>query len=403
MAAASVADPAARLAERADGSAASHNQKGEGASLEATPWPEHFQQIRRVPFQGIQELLELMKPQSKDGEPLIIEGTNVMNASKWADIDHLQGLLQDGEVVVKRSRCSKFRYFDMKKNIGQYTFRAPIEERKQTLREFMLEAEEILAEGRPERLYLQETLSGHAEMAEEFASWAWELLIRVSQACGWGLPDSNELFVGMPGAETPLHFDERENLFFQVRGRKEIVVFPFIDYLRLYPFPTTHPCDRQSMVGSPVNPDLEAFPRFQGVVGHYATLKAGDLLYLPYGWWHWLRNLDNLTMSVSFWSTTPSNNLSDGIPTTFTPHMLTRVRRNLESMLAQQHGPEHHDATMLELQQAILQGKNSDPRLTMARQLLTAVRIEEAEKQDAFLLDMIEGRFGIDWNQHVEG
>ena len=32
---------------------------------------------------------------------------------------------------------------------------------------------------------------------------------------GWGLPDSNELFVGMPGIETPLHFDERENLFFQ--------------------------------------------------------------------------------------------------------------------------------------------------------------------------------------------
>ena len=27
---------------------------------------------------------------------------------------------------------------------------------------------------------------------------------------------SEELFVGMQGAETPLHFDERENLFFQV-------------------------------------------------------------------------------------------------------------------------------------------------------------------------------------------
>jgi len=402
MAAAGVADAAACVVERGDSNVPCHDQMGAGASLKETPWPEQFQPIRRVPFQSIEELLGLMKPQSKDGQPVIIEGTNVMDASKWADIDHLQGLLQDQEVVVKRSPCSKFRYFDMTKNVGQYTFRAPIEERKQTLKEFMLEAEEILTEGRPERLYMQETLSGHAEMAEEFASWAWELLIRVSQACGWGLPDSNELFVGMSGAETPLHFDERENLFFQVRGRKEIVVFPFIDYLRLYPFPTTHPCDRQSMVGSPVSPDLEAFPRFQGIVGHYATLKAGDLLYLPYGWWHWLRNLENLTMSVSFWSTTPSNNLS-GIPSTFTPHMLTRVRRNLESMLAQQHGPEHHDATMLELRQAILEGNNSDPRLAMARQLLTAVRIDEAEQQDAFLFEMIEGRFGIDWNKHVEG
>jgi len=403
MATAGVADPAACVVEGGNGDVGDHTQKGQGAFLKETPWPEHFQQIQRVPFGSIQDLLDLMKLQSQDGRPLIVEGTNVMNSNKWADIDYLQGLLQDQKVVVKRSPSCKFRYFDMKKNIGRYKFREPLEERKQTLKEFIAEAEEILTEGRPERLYLQETLSGHAEMAEEFASWSWELLIRVSQACGWGLPDSNELFVGMPGAETPLHFDERENLFFQVRGRKELVVFPFVDYLRLYPFPTTHPCDRQSMVGSPVSPDLQAFPRFRQAVGHYATLKAGDLLYLPYGWWHWLRNLDNLTMSVSFWSTTPPNNLSGGVPTTFTPHMLTRVRRNLESMLAQQHGPEHHDTTMLELRQAILEGKNSDPRLAVARQLLTAVRIEEAEQQDTFLLEVIEGRFGIDWNKHVEG
>ncbi len=26
--------------------------------------------------------------------------------------------------------------------------------------------------------------------------------------------------------------------------------------------------------------------------GHYTTLGAGDLLYIPYGWWHWLTNLE---------------------------------------------------------------------------------------------------------------
>lgn len=34
----------------------------------------------------------------------------------------------------------------------------------------------------------------------------------------------------------------------QIRGLKEIVVYPFVDYARLYPFPTTHPCDRQCLV-----------------------------------------------------------------------------------------------------------------------------------------------------------
>merc|ERR1719356_58906 len=239
-------------------------------------------------------------------------------------------------------------------------------------------------------MYLQETLSGHSEMAEEFASWNWELLIRTSQACGWGLPDSNELFVGMRGVETPLHFDERENLFFQVRGAKEIVVFPFVDYTKLYPFPTTHPCDRQSMVGTPIYPDIQAFPRFQETVGHYATLQAGDLLYLPYGWWHWLRNLEHLAVSVSFWSTTPPNDLSRGVPDVFSDHMLTRVRRNLESMVAQQHGPERHNESMLAIRDALLDKREDDPRLSQVRQLLNAVRMEPAA-QDKFLLEMIEG------------
>lgn len=248
-------------------------------------------------------------------------------------------------------------------------------------------------------MYLQETLSGHSEMAEEFASWKWELPIRISHACGWGLPDSNELFVGMQGAETPLHFDERENLFFQVRGLKEIVVFPFVDYSKLYPFPTTHPCDRQSMVGSPLEADLDAFPKFRHASGHYATLQAGDLLYLPYGWWHWLRNLDNMAISVSFWSTTPATDLSGGVPSEFSDHMLTRVKRNLESLVAQKFGPESLDETMLKLQ-SIVRNKQDDPVLNYVRELMAAVKIP-LPKQDDFLLEIIEGRFGIDWNTYV--
>lgn len=370
--------------------------------MEASVWPESYRAIKRIKFTTLEELLDIMKPQAQHGEPLVIEGTNVMDAAKWADMSYILGLLKEKKVLVKRSPSNKFRYFDLKKNIGKYEFKPPLEETQLALGEFMAEARRALEEGRPERMYLQETLSGHGEMAEEFASWAWEILIRVSTSCGWGLPDSNELFVGMSGVETPLHFDERENLFFQVRGRKELVTFPFVDYLGLYPFPTSHPCDRQSMVGNPISPDLEAFPRFREVVGHYTTLQAGDLLYLPYGWWHWLRNLDHLAVSVSFWSTTPPSDLSKGVPTTFTPHMLTRVRRNLESMISQQHGPENHNQSMLKLREAVLQRKTEDPYLDPVRGLLTAVRMAP-EEQDAFLLETIEGRFGIDWNRHVEG
>mmetsp|Transcript_38629 Transcript_38629/g.86370 ORF Transcript_38629/g.86370 Transcript_38629/m.86370 type:complete len:404 (+) Transcript_38629:89-1300(+) len=368
-------------------------------ALSSSAWPAHYKPIRRVKFTNTDEVLDIMKPQSAQGVPLIIEGSGIIQVEKWREVSHVQKLLKDRQVLVKKSPNNKFRYFDLKKNSGKFDFTHPICEVQESFPAFLSESDELLRQGKAQRMYLQETLSGHSEMAEEFASWKWELPIRISDACGWGLPDSNELFIGMQGAETPLHFDERENLFFQIRGLKEIVVFPFVDYTRLYPFPTTHPCDRQSMVGSPLEADLTAFPRFKDAIGHYATLQAGDLLYLPYGWWHWLRNLDNMAMSVSFWSTTPATDFTRGVPSVFSEHMLTRVRRNLESMVAQNFGPEKLEASMLKLQTAVRQ-KQDDPILQYVRELLRAVKMP-ADKQDDFLLEIIEGRFGIDWNKYV--
>lgn len=368
--------------------------------LPSSLWPEAYRPIRRIRFTTVEEVLDVMKPQSEVGMPLIIEGSDLIEIEKWQSLSYASSLFEDKKVLVKKSSNSKFRYFDIKKNSGNFDFQKPVAEVQETFSEFTRQAQEIDAKGSSARMYMQETLSGHSQMAEEFASWKWELPIRISAACGWGLPDSNELFIGMKGAETPLHFDERENLFFQVRGLKEIVVYPFVDYVRLYPFPTTHPCDRQSMVGSPVEVDLTAFPKFKDAVGHYATLKAGDLLYLPYGWWHWLRNLDSFAISVSFWSTTPSTDLSSGIPDQFTDHMLTRVRRNLESLIAQKFGQEKLNETMLKLRQAVNSQDETNDILSYARGLLGAVKVP-MEKQDEFLLEIVDGRFGVDWSRHV--
>lgn len=387
-------EPAAAEALARDG------EQEDLAPLAATQWPERFKSIKRYKYESLDKFLAFFKDHASRGVPLIVEGTKVMDPEKWTNLDHLSKLLSGKPVLVKRSRSSAFRYYDLKKNSGNYSFEKPIQEFQKSLEEFLQDSEGIRREGLPDRMYLQETLSGHAEMAEEFVSWNWEFLIRCSSESGWGLPDSNELFVGMQGAETPLHFDERENLFFQVRGKKEICLFPFTDYTRLYPFPTTHPCDRQSMVGDPRSPDLQAFPEFESAVGHVGVLEAGDLLYLPYGWWHWLRNLDHLAISVSFWSTTPPNDLSKGVPTTFSDHMLTRVRRNLESMVAQQHGPSQHNASMLSIKKALEEKEEKDPGLQQVRGLLAAVRMPK-DKQDIFLMEMIDGRFGIDWSKHV--
>merc|ERR1712151_810694 len=95
-------------------------------------------------------------------------------------------------------------------------------------------------------------------------------------------------------------------------------------------------------------------------------------------------------VSISFWSATPPTDLSNGVPDVFSEHMLTRVRRNLESMIAQQHGPQKHNESMLKIREAILQHETQDERLSQVRYLLAAVRIP-FDEQDVFLLEIIEG------------
>ncbi|CAK0811844.1 unnamed protein product, partial [Prorocentrum cordatum] len=127
----------------------------------------------------------MREEQAARAEPLVVEGAGIIGTERWADVEgHLGGLLGDRAVLVKRSPSQRFRYFDLKKNTGRYDFKQPLREEQMCLRDFLAESRFILEEGRAERMYLQETLSGHAEMAEEFASWRWELLIRVSSACG---------------------------------------------------------------------------------------------------------------------------------------------------------------------------------------------------------------------------
>merc|ERR1712194_680336 len=133
-------------------------------------WPQHYKPIQRIKYTTTDEMIAIMKPLAENGMPLIIEGTNIVNHENWADVGYIQGMLKESKVLVKKSPNQKFRYFDLTKNIGKYDFKAPIVDSQRTMGDFMREADDILKEGRPERMYLQETLSGHSEMAQEFAS-----------------------------------------------------------------------------------------------------------------------------------------------------------------------------------------------------------------------------------------
>ena len=40
------------------------------------------------------------------------------------------------------------------------------------------------------------------------------------------------------------------------------------------------------------NPDFSTYPALQKVEGQYAEMKHGDALYMPSGYWHYIKYLD---------------------------------------------------------------------------------------------------------------
>lgn len=100
------------------------------------------------------------------------------------------------------------------------------------------------------------------------------------------------------------HFDLRENLACCVAGRRRFTVFPPEQTPNLYPGPF-----ELTLSGPPVSmvrledPDLERYPKFETARAHAlrAELEPGDLLYLPYFWWHHVEALDDLNVLVNYW------------------------------------------------------------------------------------------------------
>ena len=93
-----------------------------------------------------------------------------------------------------------------------------------------------------------------------------------------------------------LHYDPMDNYLIQLYGEKSVILAAPGDRRGLYPF-TDNLAKSQI---DPEIPDLSRFPRTQSVTFFTGNLQPGDLLYIPRGWWHFLRAPDQ-SISVNLW------------------------------------------------------------------------------------------------------
>jgi [protein]-arginine 3-hydroxylase / protease len=108
------------------------------------------------------------------------------------------------------------------------------------------------------------------------------------------------IWVGPADSVTTAHFDLSHNLFCQIAGAKKVLLFPPEQSGCLH---CPHAPFARGLHFSPVNvehPDLDAFPRFRDARPVEVTVRAGEMLFIPAGWWHYLRALQP-SISLNFW------------------------------------------------------------------------------------------------------
>ncbi|CAO3564236.1 unnamed protein product [Mortierella alpina] len=142
-------------------------------------------------------------------------------------------------------------------------------------------------------------------------------LIQPQDQEGYHPPDDVLLnaWFGPGGTVSPMHTDPYHNLLAQVVGRKYIRLYAPRETPKLYCYGSGSLTDADGTAGeenkeaamlsntSQVNveqPDLAQHPLFADA--HYVEtiLEPGELIYIPFQWWHYIRSLST-SFSVSFW------------------------------------------------------------------------------------------------------
>lgn len=109
------------------------------------------------------------------------------------------------------------------------------------------------------------------------------------------------MFFGGSNSVTFLHYDIDLPHIFHTHfgGRKHVILFENKWKERLYCLPNaTYALEDYDVA----NPDITKFPALEGVEGQEVFLEHGDTLFMPTGYWHWMKYLDgSFSLSLRAW------------------------------------------------------------------------------------------------------
>jgi len=107
-------------------------------------------------------------------------------------------------------------------------------------------------------------------------------------------------WLGGMGSATPLHKDSTDNFAFQICGTKRWILFPVRDIPFLYMERPLQYTDFATSQVDPKNPRLDRYPLYSNAKSVVVDVKAGEMLYLPAGWAHYVENV-SMSLMVNYW------------------------------------------------------------------------------------------------------
>ncbi len=118
------------------------------------------------------------------------------------------------------------------------------------------------------------------------------------------------MFFGGSNSVTFLHYDIDLPHIFHTHfgGRKQVILFENKWKRRLYCIPNaTYALEDYDVA----NPDFNKFPALKGVEGQEVFLEHGDTLFMPTGYWHWMKYLDgSYSLSLRAWDASISRKVA---------------------------------------------------------------------------------------------
>ena len=118
----------------------------------------------------------------------------------------------------------------------------------------------------------------------------------------------SSFWIGPKGTKTPLHYDRMNNIFVQIHGKKQVqLVHPFqIPYMYNHNFVF-------SSIKYLDDYDTARYPQANKVTPVQVEVGAGDVLFIPVSWYHYVKSIEN-SISHTFLNLTGIKNHYPGFP-----------------------------------------------------------------------------------------